>query len=413
MTRAAPPAALAAARLAAVLAAAAVLGAPQPAHAQEPASPPAETAPAAPETPPPAEVQPEGAAPEGGALETARRVLSGGGAQPPAAAEGAAAEPPAEAEPERPTSSLPDFEGDPRSGEAWRDYGEALGVTFVEFIPNLLRALLVLLAFWVLYRVLTGLFHGLVRRTRADPSIVGIGVRLTKYVLIAFGLVMAISQLGFEVGSVLAGISILGLALGLAAQESLSNVIAGLTLLWDRPFRVGDNVTIAGTFGQVKEIGLRTTRILTQERLDAILPNKEIINQEIINHTLNPQLRLPVRVLIAYKEDTREARRVLLRAVEGHRLILDEPAPSMVVLALGESGVDLELRVWLRDPHAEREALFELTEAAKIALDEAGIEIPFPQRTLHFADGRPPAGRLGGPRAAEPDDEGGAEPDVR
>jgi len=383
----------------AVLAGAAMPGGQGPAHGQEPASPPAEAAPAAPEAAPPTEAQPDGAAPEGGALETVRRVLSGGSAQPPAAAEGAAtepaaAEPPAEAEPAGPGASLPDFEGDPTSRQAWRDYGEALLAAFVEFIPNLLRALVVLLAFWILYRVLTGVFRSLVRRTRADPSILGIGTRLTKYVLIAFGLVMAISQLGFEVGSVLAGISILGLALGLAAQESLSNVIAGLTLLWDRPFRVGDNVTIAGTFGQVKEMGLRTTRILTQERLDAILPNKEIINQEIINHTLNPQLRLPVRVSIAYKEDTREARRVLLRAVEGHRLILDEPGPAMVVLALGESGVDLELRVWLRDPHSEREALFEITELAKIALDEAGIEIPFPQRTLHFAGRRPRAARL-------------------
>ena len=390
----------AAGAVAALLAGAAVLAAPGPARGQEPAPPPAEAAPAVPETAPPSEAQP-------GPLGTARQVLEGGGVQPPAAAEPPAGSGEAAAEPDGTAGSLPDFEGDPRSGEAWRDYGEALVEAFVEFIPNLLRALLVLLAFWILYRALTGVFHGLVRRTGADPSILGIGVRLTRYVLIAFGAVMAISQLGFEVGSVLAGISILGLALGLAAQESLGNVIAGLTLLWDRPFRVGDNVTIAGTFGQVKEIGLRTTRILTQERLDAILPNKEIINQEIINHTLNPQLRLPVRLSIAYKEDTREARRVLLRAVEGHRLILDEPAPSMVVLALGESGVDLEVRVWLRDPHAEREALFELTEAAKIALDEAGIEIPFPQRTLHFADRRPRRGALA------PDEPELDEPDLR
>jgi small conductance mechanosensitive channel len=92
-------------------------------------------------------------------------------------------------------------------------------------------------------------------------------------------------------------------------------------------------------------------------------------------------------VSIAYKEDTREARRVLLAAVAGHRLIREEPEPTMVVMELADSGVNLELRLWLRDPHEEREALFELTELAKLALDEAGIEIPFPQRTLHFAAG--------------------------
>jgi small conductance mechanosensitive channel len=137
----------------------------------------------------------------------------------------------------------------------------------------------------------------------------------------------------------------------------------------------------------VQEIGLRTTRVLTVERLDAFLPNREIVKEMIVNHTANPQLRLGVPVSIAYKEDTREARRVLLAAVVGNRLLLEEPAPAVVVTELAESGVNLELRVWLRDPHEEREALFELTEIAKIALDDAGIEIPFPQRTIHLAPG--------------------------
>jgi small conductance mechanosensitive channel len=274
-------------------------------------------------------------------------------------------------------------------------YGWRLATGAVDYLPNLARALIVLLVFFALFRVLAGVFRRLLRRTRADPSIVGISTRLVKYVLVVFALVMAASELGFNVGSLLAGIGIVGLALGLAAQESLGNVVAGLTILWDRPYRVGDNVTIAGTFGRVQEIGLRTTRILTVERLDAILPNREIVKEMIVNHTSNPQLRLGVQVSIAYREDTREARRVLLAAVKGNRLILDDPPPAVVVTALAESGVNLELRTWLRDAHEEREALFELTEVAKLALDEAGIEIPFPQRTLHFAGGEAPA-RPGG-----------------
>jgi small conductance mechanosensitive channel len=182
-------------------------------------------------------------------------------------------------------------------------------------------------------------------------------------------------------------VGIIGLALGLAAQDSLGNLVAGLTILWDRPFRIGDNVTVAETFGRVQEIGLRSTRIRTVEQLDAILPNKEIINQKIINHTLNPMMRLGIPVGIAYREDTREARRVLLAAVKGHELLLDKPEPQVVVTALADSSVNLELRVWLRDPYTEREATFAMIEAAKIALDEAGIEIPFPQRTLHLPEG--------------------------
>jgi small conductance mechanosensitive channel len=150
--------------------------------------------------------------------------------------------------------------------------------------------------------------------------------------------------------------------------------------------RIGDNVTVAGTFGEVKEIGLRSTRIRTVEQIDAILPNQEIINQKILNHTLNPMFRLGIPLGIAYKEDTREARRVLLEAIRGQGLILETPEPKVVVTALADSSVNLELRVWLRDAHTEREATFILIEMAKIALDEAGIEIPFPQRTLHLGD---------------------------
>jgi small conductance mechanosensitive channel len=291
---------------------------------------------------------------------------------------------------------LLDLPPDPLSASAWRLYGRGLLAAAIAFVPNLIRAAVVLLAFWLGFRLFSGLLRRLLKRRKADPSIVGITSRLAKYVLMSFAVVMALGELGFNIGSLIAGLGILGLAVGLAAQESLGNVVAGLTILWDRPYRVGDNVTIAGTFGRVQEIGLRTTRILTVERLDAILPNREIVKEMIVNHTANPQLRLGVPVSIAYKEDSREARRVLLAAVVGHRLIREEPAPAVVVTELAESGVNLELRVWLRDPHEEREALFDLVELAKIALDEAGIEIPFPQRTLHFGSGTFPLRVEGG-----------------
>lgn len=270
---------------------------------------------------------------------------------------------------------------------AWPVLGQRLLDRVILWLPSLLAALLVLLAFFVLNRVLANVLRRVMGRTRADPAAQAIASRLTRYVVLGLGLVMAASQLGINVGSLLAGVGILGLALGLAAQDSLANLVAGLTILWDRPFRIGDHVTVSGTFGKVQEIGLRTTRIRTVEQLDAILPNKEIINQQIVNHTLNPMMRLDIPLGIAYKEDTREARRVLLAAVAGHELLLEKPEPEVVVVALGDSSINLHLRVWLRDPYKERKATFEMVEIAKIALDEAGIEIPFPQRTLHLPSG--------------------------
>lgn len=320
-------------------------------------------------------------APSPGAAQVPTSVEEAlGGGQP---AEGEPAEEQEGILPDRPPEKtiLPEGIFDP---ETWPGLGRRLLERSIEWLPSLLAAFVVLVLFYVLHRLVAGLLRRVLDRSRADPAAQEITTRLVRYAILGLGLVMAVNQLGINVASILAGIGILGLALGLAAQDSLANLVAGVTILWDRPFRIGDHVTVAGTFGKVQEIGLRSTRIRTVEQLDAILPNKEIINEKIVNHTLNPLMRLGIPLAVAYKEDTREARRVLLEAVHGHELILDKPEPQVVVTALADSGVELELRVWLRDPYTEREATFAMVEIAKIALDEAGIEIPFPQRTLHF-----------------------------
>jgi small conductance mechanosensitive channel len=267
--------------------------------------------------------------------------------------------------------------------------GERLVDRAVDFLPSLGAALLVLLAFFVLYRVSHRLLRGLLRHTRADPAVLDIGLKLTKFVLLAFGVVMAAGQLGFQIASVLAGLGIVGLAVGLAAQDTLANLVAGITILSDRPFRIGDNVTVAGTFGTVQAIGLRTTRILTNDKIDAILPNKTIINEKILNHTRTPQLRLGIPVGIGYGEDIREARRVLTAAVAANPSVLADPPPRVVVVQLGDSAVVLEVRVWLTDPHLENEVRVDLIERVKLALDEAKIEMPFPVRSLLFPGGAP------------------------
>ncbi len=272
-----------------------------------------------------------------------------------------------------------------RHPNTWGQAGERLVGRAVDFLPSLGAAVLILLVFFVLYRVSHRLLHGVLRRTHADPAVLEIALKLTKFILFAFGVVMAAGQLGFQIASVLAGLGIVGLAVGLAAQDTLANLVAGITILWDRPFRIGDNVTVAGTFGTVQEIGLRTTRILTNDKIDAILPNKTIINEKIMNHTRTPQLRLGIPVGIGYGEDIGEARRVLAAAVAEHPGVLADPPPKVVVTQLGDSAVVLEVRVWLANPHLETEVKVDLIERVKTTLDEAGIEMPFPTRSVLVA----------------------------
>jgi small conductance mechanosensitive channel len=268
--------------------------------------------------------------------------------------------------------------------ETWMALGTRLVVRLVDAIPSLLTALLVLAFFLALAWLSSRLMRGLLHRTGADPALETVVSNLVTYVILIFGALMAAAQAGLQVGSLLAGVGIAGLAIGLAAQESLANLVAGLTILWDRPFRTGDNVTIAGTFGEVVEIRIRTTRVRTFDRRHVILPNKMVIEDKIINHTMSPELRLDVPLGIAYGEDIRRAREVLLESVAGHPMLEETNRHEVVVIGLGESSVDLELRVWLRDPRQERRAFVDVIERAKLALDAAGIEIPFPQRTLHW-----------------------------
>ena len=269
--------------------------------------------------------------------------------------------------------------------ETWVGLGERLLAGFIDLLPGLLAALVVLVIFLAVSSLASRLLGKVLERSRVDPGLSQILRPLVKYTILGFGVIMAASQAGLEVGSLLAGVGVAGLAVGLAAQDSLGNFISGVTILLDRPFRVGDRVTIEGTYGQVTHIGLRSVRLRTLEKLDVIFPNREVINSTIVNHTETPDLRLGVPLSIGYREDVREARAALLDGVAGIDGVRREPPPEVVVTALADSGVSLELRLWLEDAANERRMLFEALEVAKRALDEAGIEIPFPQRTLHWA----------------------------
>jgi small conductance mechanosensitive channel len=307
-------------------------------------------------------------------------VAPGLPASSPSAA--AAAATPRPLEPLLPNSGL-------LEGGTWLALGQRLLTRVVDALPGIFTACLVLAFFVLASRLVARVLRRILGGSHVDPGLRDILVPLGRYVVLGLGIIMALSQAGLQVGSLLAGVGVVGLAVGLAAQDTLGNMLAGFSILWDRPFRIGDRVTIAGTYGQVTSIGLRSTRMKTVDATDVILPNKSVLEQMIINHTGSPGLRLAVPLSIGYKEDIRHAREVLVAAVKGHPMTLAEPPPEVVVVALGDSAVQLQLRVWLRDPQAERASLFALLEVSKLALDAAGIEIPFPHRTVRIAAGSP------------------------
>ncbi len=279
-------------------------------------------------------------------------------------------------------------------GDVWVLAGE-FRVELVRFAGKLLVALLVLLAFLGIYWLMARALRPVFDRSRLEEDAAHLLIVVLRYLVLGFGIVLALGQLGFNITGLLAGLGVAGLALGFAAKDTLANFIAGMTILWDRPFRVGDRVEIDGEFGQVKRVTLRSTRIHTNRNIVVIIPNQNVVNNKIINHTMQATTRVDVAFGIAYKEDIEAARSVVLELTQGDERIRARPAPDVVVTEMAESSVNFRLRFWLKNPHEEVPIQYEYTERIKRALDEAGIEIPYPHLSLFVerlptAESRPP-----------------------
>jgi small conductance mechanosensitive channel len=257
-----------------------------------------------------------------------------------------------------------------------------LQVGLFQFLGNLLIGFLVLVVFLVFYLIARAGLRRVFQRSRIEEDAVDLLLISLKFIVLGFGVIVALDQVGFNITGLLAGLGVAGLALGFAAKDTLANFIAGITILLDRPFRVGDRVEIDQEFGQVKKITLRSTRIHTNQNKVVIIPNANVVNNKIVNHTMQASLRLDVAFGIAYEADVSQAREVVLALTRGDERLRERPAPEMVVTDLADSAVMLALRIWLKNPHQEVPLDFEYRERIKRALEDAGIEIPYPHLSV-------------------------------
>ena len=206
--------------------------------------------------------------------------------------------------------------------------------------------------------------------------------RAVVYGIFALFAASALHQLGFNLTVLLSAAGILTVAIGFASQTSASNLISGLFLLGERPFSVGDVIKVAGTTGEVLSIDLLSVKLRTFDNLFVRIPNETLIKSEVTTLTRFPIRRYDLKVGVAYKEKIAKVREVLLAVADKNPLCLDEPAPLFIFLGFGESSLDVQFSVW-----AKRENFLELRnrmhEEIKAAFDEAGVEIPFPHRTLY------------------------------
>lgn len=252
----------------------------------------------------------------------------------------------------------------------------------------LLRAAVLLLAGW-------GLALLAVRNVNRIPdemvglhgkSLIRLGVRYGIYII--FG-IMAIRQFGFDLTVLLGTAGILTIAIGFASQTSASNLIAGVFLLTERAFSVGDIIKVGETVGEVLSVDLLSVKLRTFDNLYIRIPNENLMKSTVTTMSRFPIRRYDLQVGIAYKEDLRSARDVLLGVARDFHLCLDEPAPLVIMQGFGDSSVNLQFSVW-----GLRENFLDLRngiqERVKEAFDREGIEIPFPHRTLYAGSATDP-----------------------
>lgn len=265
----------------------------------------------------------------------------------------------------------------------------------VPAIENIFHAVFIVLAAGpiktILLVLLEVLERNLAERTETDLDNIVIDL-LNKFsgaIVYATAAVIALDVLGVNVMPFIAGAGVLGVAVGFAAKDTLSNLIAGILLIIDRPFEIGDRIEVwsvptgNASWGDVIDIGLRATRIKTTDNIVVIIPNNEIMTRDIVNYTsINTSIRVRIDMGIAYDADLSVAKRLIIEAAQSADWILTNPAPKVVVRNFGDSSVDLQARVWIQDARCRMDTIDYITDTVKTLFDENGIEIPFPKRDI-------------------------------
>ncbi len=253
---------------------------------------------------------------------------------------------------------------------------------FIAVATNVIIAGLVLIVGWTLGKYVNKTITGI---EKLDGTLKSFLAPTAKYTIFALSLLIVLQQFGVQTTSLLAIFGAAGLAIGLALQGTLSNVSAGMMLLILRPFNVGDFISCGGTTGTVKTIGLFATEMATPDNIYIFVPNSNLWNADIQNFSRNDVRRQDIIFGISYNDDINKAFKTIEKTISKDERILSEEgkAPQIMVTNLGESSVDITLRIWSASSDFAPLKVNTMKNV-KEALDKDGISIPYPTRTLEM-----------------------------
>lgn len=245
-------------------------------------------------------------------------------------------------------------------------------------------------AYFISWLVQKAVIEGILNRRNVSKGVQLSITRLFHYAIVSVGFLFAIFTLGFELTQFVIIISALGVGIGFGLQSFVNNFICGLILLFERPVRVGDYVDLNGQWAIIKRIGLRSTTVETFDRANIIIPNNDLINNQVTNWTLSDRfVRVIIPVGVAYGSDVAQVFETLLKCAKSHPNVVEKPDPQVLFRKFGDSSLDFELRVWTSDVDNRLTLISDLHREIDREFREAGIVIAFPQRDIHL-DGTKP-----------------------
>jgi small conductance mechanosensitive channel len=256
----------------------------------------------------------------------------------------------------------------------------------IRFGPRLLTAILILVAGFIAGKWVSGWFAGVLERRELEPTLRALFTRFVWALCVLLFAIMALQNLGVELLPLVAGLGVAGAGVALATQGVLSNVVAGLSIIFARPFRVGEYIAIAAVEGVVESITLFSTTLVHADRSRVVIPNRKVVGEILHNYGRVRQLDFTVGV--AYDTDLSAALAIIREVLAANPRVLQDPAPVVAPLQLGESAVALAVRPWVlvEDQGA---AGGEVCAAVLEAFRARGVVMPMPQREVHLRGSQP------------------------
>ncbi len=257
-------------------------------------------------------------------------------------------------------------------------------------VATLFVSVLILAAALLLSRTLSRLLqHRISKRAYLDPGLSYTLGRLTQYLIIAIGVLLSLSLgIGLPLTSIAVIFTALSVGIGFGLQYIAADIASGFILLFERPVRVGDRITIGDDEGDVQSINLRTTVVSTNNRISIIVPNSKLVSQRLINWSYgDPRARIAIPVGVAYNSDIDLVTSTLLKATEDVDNVLRDPAPKVQFLKFGDWSLDFRLLVWTNRPRLHTQIRSDINYRIEKLFREARIEIPFPQTELRLREG--------------------------